>query len=180
MANEFIAHLSPRDFFKESAMGDSSHLSTYGTANAGGSGGSNDLFGLSFPKLATQGYVALVPVSHANTFTTGLTISYYTVDDGSDPADLGKTVRLGITFKRLVDAETGDLDASTGTEQTKDIVLESTSGNITVDTHNVANANLDSLATGEAFLLRIRRISTATQDTCQGRILLLGVSIKNT
>lgn len=177
MANEFITQLGPRDFFRESTFGDTPHLYT---EQAGGPGTSNDVYGLSLPKLATQGYTALVPISHANTFTTGLTLTFYLVDDGTDSADLGKVIRLGVTFKRLIDGESADIDTAAATEQTSDITLQSTSGLIKVSTLAVANANLDSLATGEACLLRVRRISTATQDTCQGRVLLLGVSIKNT
>lgn len=171
MANEFLAQLTPRDFFRESSMSTSDMVSL---AQVG------DLCGLVFPKLATQGYTALVPISHANTFTTGITLSIYTVDDGADANDLGKVVRFGITPKRLIDAENVDVDSAAATETTADVTLETTAGNVTVNTVAIANAALDSLASGEAMLLRIRRIGTATQDTCQGRVIVLGVSIKNT
>ena len=171
MANEFIAQLYPRDFFRESSLG---NHDSFNTVQIG------DLAGLPLPKFAAQGYCALVPVSHANTFGTGLTFTLYTVDDGKDAADLGKVVRYGLTVKRLIDGESTDIDTGSATEQTVDVTLESTSGNVSVNTLAIANANLDSLATGEAFLLRVRRVSTASQDTCQGRVLLLGVGVKNT
>lgn len=171
MANEFIAQLFPRDVSRESSMGTDARLSMVQVG---------DLAGLSFPKLATQGYAALVPISHANTFTTGLTFSLYTVDDGTQADDLGKVVRFGITVKRMVDGESVDIDTNAGTEQTVDVTLESTAGNVTVNTLAIANANLDSLGTGEAALIRIRRIGTASQDTCKGRVVLLGLSVKNT
>jgi hypothetical protein len=171
MANEFLAQLTPRDFFRESAMGTQD---MFNLAQVG------DLAGLVFPKLATHGYTALVPISHANTFTTGITLSLYTVDDGADAADLGKVVRFGITPKRLIDAETVDVDTGAATEVTVDVTLESTAGNITVNTVAIANAALDSLASGEAMLLRIRRIGSHANDTCQGRAIVLGASIKNT
>src|SRR5574343_402640 len=167
MANEFIAHLSPRDFFRESALGDSPHYAAHGGADI--SGGSGDLYGLVLPKLATQGYTALVPLSHANTYGTGLTFTVYLVDDGMDSADLGKVVRLGLTVKTIVDGQTTDLDADAATEATVDVTLKSTAGQIAVAPLAIANAGLDSLATGQAFALRVRRVSTHANDTSQGR-----------
>ena len=171
MANEFLAQLKPRDFTRESSLGVASALNLVQVG---------DLAGLPLPKLATQGYTALVPISHANTYTTGVTVTLYTVDDGTNSADLGKVVRFGVTFKRLIDGESVDMDAGAATEQTVDVTLESTSGNVTVNTLAIANANLDSLASGEAVMMRVRRIGTHANDTCNGRAVLLGVAIKNT
>lgn len=169
MANEFISQLTPRDFYSENQQGldDSGNLTRVG-----------DLVGLTMRK--NSSYVALVPVSHANTFTTGLTFSLYLVDDGKDSNDLGKVVRIGITPKTIVDAETTDMDTGAATETAVDVTLEATSQNITVNTQAIANAALDSLATGNALALRIRRIGSHANDTCKGTAVLLGVGIKNT
>jgi hypothetical protein len=115
-----------------------------------------------------------------NTFTTGLTFTLFLVDDAQDAADLGKVVRIGITVKTVVDAETVDLDTAAATETTQDCTLKSTSNQILVQTVAIANAALDSLASGQAMAIRIRRIGTHANDTCNGRALLLGVSVKNT
>lgn len=170
MALEAVSSLPPAVWHRESAMGHNQGLQL---AQSG------DYRGLSFPKLATQGYVTIFVIP-TGTLTTGLTFRLATVDDGSDANDLGKVVRYGITVKRLADAETSDQDTGAGTEQTVDVTLEATSGNVTVNTLAIANANLDSAAVGDLVAVRLRRIGTSANDTCNGRVILVGASALGT
>ena len=172
MANEDVQQLRPRDFFRESTAGTDAALSATPTG---------DMHGLSLPKLDSQGYTTWFTVDAALTVGTGLTFSLPVVDDGTNSDDLGKVVRLGITVKKLVSgSDTADLDTAAATESTVDVTLDATSGEITVGSKAIANAALDSVGAGDTAMLRIRRLGTNANDTCKGRIILLGVAIKNT
>lgn len=167
MATENVAASLIPVLFRESTMG---HDPSLQTVRVG------DFMGLSFPKLATQGYVGTFQVP-SGTLTTGLTFNIATVDDGTNADDLGKVVRFGITVKRLIDAETTDMDTAAATEATVDVTLETTSQNVTVNTLAIANAALDSLAVGNFAGVRIRRIGTHANDTCNGRVAVIGFSV---
>jgi hypothetical protein len=170
VANECVAPNLIGSLFRETSMGNDPSVQVCRVG---------DLVGLSFPKLATSGYTGVFQIP-TGTLTTGLTFTLATVDDGTDASDLGKVVRFGVTIKRLVDAETIDIDSGAGTEQTVDVTLETTAGNITVNTLAIANANLDSAAVGNLVQIRVRRVSTATQDTCNGRVVLVGLGVVGT
>lgn len=171
MAAEYSDLLRPRDFLRESSLGYESGMVT--TL-------SGDIRGLVLPKLATQGYVAVSAVPGAPAMATGLTWYFMLTDDGQTASDLGKVVRIGFTIKRLINDETTDLDTGAAAEVTVDITLSATSGGVAIGSiAKLANA-VDSTAVGEFYGMRIRRVSSATQDTATGRVLLLGVSVKNT
>lgn len=170
MATEAVAHSLLGNLFRESAMGHNQGLQV---ARSG------DLVGWSFSKLSDQSITGTFCIP-TGTLTTGLTFKLATVDDGSDANDLGKVVRFGITVKRLADGETGNVDSGAATEQTVDVTLESTSGNITINTLAIANANLDSAAVADIVAIRVRRIGSHANDTCQGRVLLVGLAVYGT
>jgi hypothetical protein len=170
MANECICPNLVGQIFRESSMGHNAGLQMVRVG---------DLMGLSFPKLADQGYTGIIQIP-VGTLTTGITLTFATVDDGTSADDLGKVVRFGITPKRLVDAETTDADTGAAAETTVDVTLETTSQNITVNTVAIANAALDSVAVGNLLALRIRRIGSASQDTCQGRVVVLAIGVVGT
>lgn len=170
MANEAVCSNLVPFLRRETAMGHNDNL-TYAR--------NGDLMGLSFPKLADQGYSGVIQIP-SGVLTTGLTFNFATVDDGTNADDLGKVVRFGITPKRLIDAETADLDASAATETTLDVTLESTSGNVTVNTSAIANAALDSTAVSNLMAVRIRRIGSHANDTCQGRVIVLAIGVMGT
>lgn len=161
MSNTLV---SPRDFTRET---------TYGLDPVANLALVGDLHALPFEKLSDQGYTTTLFIP-TGSLTTGLTFLGLLTDDGRTPGDLGRVVRLGITVKRLVSGENADLDAAAGTEQTVDVTLQATSGNLTAFTLAIANANLDSAAVLNVIGIRIRRIASATQDTAQGRVLLVG------
>ncbi len=169
MATETVEVLHPRDWHRESSMGEDASLNQVA---------SNDVFGLALPKL-TGGYTATCFLAANLNMATGLTFMVATVDDGKSAADLGKVVRIGITVKRLVSAGTTfDLDADSSTEVATDITNDATAGEVVVT--SIALTALDSLAVGEAFAVRIRRIGDHANDTCQGRVIMPLVAIKNT
>lgn len=174
MASEFVAALQPADLQRESSMGHEPGLQL--VAAPGG-----DLRGASLPKLASQGYTCGLVIPGSLTMGTGLTFKLPITDDGSDAADLGKVVRLGVTVKLIASgADTEDLDAAAGAEQTVDVTLDSNSGEVVIGSLAIAAANLDSAVVGSLIAVRVRRVATASQDTCNGRVVLLGVYIFNT
>lgn len=136
--------------------------------------------GLRLPKSDTQGYIAQVYVAHNLTIATGFTFNIGVVDDGTDADDPGKVVRFGITVKRLVSGTDNLTIASAATEQTVDVTLNATAGVLTTGALAILNANLDSVATGDKILVRLRRIGTASQDTCRGAVLVTLFDIRNT
>lgn len=172
MANEYVEMLRPRDFCRESATGYDAAASI---------AFSNDVGCLTLPKLANQGYTAPFVVDAALTVGTGLTFVPIVTDDGTNSDDLGKVVRLGITVKRLVSgSDTFDVDTNAATEATVDVTLDATSGEHVQGSCAIANAALDSVVVGNMAVVRIRRIGTHANDTCNGRALLAGLYIKNT
>jgi len=171
MADEFVGSWNPADFFRESGLGYERGMAT---------ALSGDMGGLSLPKLADQGYTTIGRIPASLTVGTGLTFALILTDDGSNANDLGKVVRIGLTVKKVANDETTDIDTGAATESTVDITLSSTSGGLVLATKAIANAALDSVGAGDHFLLRVRRVSSATQDTCNGRVILLGITVKNT
>lgn len=171
MAAEYSDFLRPRDFVRESSLG-----YEYGMASCD----SNDLRGLALPRKTTHGYTAVSAVPGAPAMATGLTWLIMLTDDGQSTNDLGKVVRIGFTIKRLINDETTDLDTAAQAEVTVDITLSATSGGVAIGSiAKLANA-VDSTAVGEFYAMRIRRVSSAAQDTCLGRVILLAVAVKNT
>ena len=165
MASEAVA--SSLQLSRENAMGhDPASCRVY----------SNDLCGLSLPKLATQGYVGLFTIP-TGTLTTGLTFKMLLTDNGTNTNDLGKVVRLGVTVKYLSANETTDLDTGAGTEQTVDVTLSSTANGVAVGSLAIANANLDSAVVAGTVAIRVRRIGDHANDTCNGRVILLHAGV---
>lgn len=172
MANEFVDMLRPRDFFR--ANGQNSTVDLVPTPGG-------DLFGLPLRNLDSEYYHAVVILPGSLTVGTGLTFTLLITDDGVDAADLGAVVRLGVTVKRLVSGtDNTDLDSGAATEATVDITLDATSGEVKSGTVAIANAALDSIAAGDHFALRVRRIGSHANDTANGRAILLSVGVKNT
>ncbi len=161
MASEAVASSIP--LVRENAMGhDPAACRVY----------SNDLCGLTLPKLATQGYVGVFTIP-TGTLTTGLTFKVLLTDDGARAGDLGLVVRLGLTVKYLSANSTTDLDTAAGDEKTVDVTLSSTAGGVAIGSLAIANADLDSAAVAGAVAVRIRRIGTHANDTAVGRVIIL-------
>ena len=172
MANEMIAVLRPKDFFR---LNGEPSQNPYSLTPGG------DMGGLRLLKSDSKGFTAVCVINAEHTVGTGITLKIGVTDDGADSDDLGKVIRLGITVKKLASGtDDFDIDSAAGTEQTVDITLDATSGQVVEGAKAIANANLDSAGAGDTFLMRVRRIGDASQDTCQGTAVLTHVYIRNT
>jgi hypothetical protein len=173
MANELVAQWNLGDVFREQSVGYNpwAHAVLIG-----------DACGLRLNKLDTQGYVLRALIPGSLTMGTGLTFGFeVTVPDTPDySTDPGKVVRLGVTVKRIISGESLDLDTGAGTEQTVDVTLQVTAGLVTVATLAIAAANLDAAVVGNRIAVRVRRIGSATQDTCRGSVILTQIDAVNT
>lgn len=171
MANEYVDLIRPRDLVRLNGSPVTSNDLEVSGSGAGVRLLKSDAAGFSF--------VTVIPGSL--TVGTGVTLSLGVTDDGADAADLGKVVRLGVTVKKLASgSDSLAIGTGAGTEQTVDVMLDATSGEITLGALAIANANLDSAGAGDTALVRVRRIGTHANDTCQGTALLTHVAIKNT
>ncbi len=172
MANEFVDILRPRDLIRGNGQNSIVDL----VPTPGG-----DLQGVPLRKLDNEYYQFITQIPGSLTVGTGLTFTAMITDDGVDADDLGKVVRLGVTVKRLVSGtDNTDLDSGASAEATVDITLDATSGEVKSGTAAIANAALDSIAAGDVFAVRVRRIGSHANDTCKGRAILLVVGVKNT
>jgi hypothetical protein len=185
MASEFVAHFNPTDFQRETDFGREPEMNQIVNLNAG-----NDLYGLSLPKyqrgnLVSYGYVTTFRVPKNLTVGTGLTFVFYLSDDGTNSADLGTGVKLGVTLLDITQGPSNfNLDVAKtelATEVTVTATLAATTGVASVTTLNIASASLPaSLAAGDVLAMRVRRIGTNAADTCNGRVILYCVEVNNT
>jgi hypothetical protein len=130
------------------------------------------------PTADGSAYLALGKVwANGTPLSTGLTVEVVIVDDANNP-DPGAAVVLGATIVPLTSGGVITPPAQTN-EATATVTLSSTEGNVTVATITVANSKLSSLAAGNNFLLRLRRVSTAVADTHTGAVILLGATVKD-
>lgn len=171
MAGELVANLTPADFFRETSVG-------YNPWSF--SALVDDVRAMRLNKLDLDGYNCLSHIPGNLTMATGLTFRFALADNGELPSDLGKVVRVGITVKRMITGESGDIDAAAGAEQVVNVTLQATARLWTFATLAIANANLDSAVVGDAILWRIRRVGFNAADTAQSGALLLPVAVTNT
>lgn len=128
----------------------------------------------------SDGYLSMFQVPINGTpLATGLTIGVCIVDDPLNPG-AGKNVRLGVTV--VPDLTTsGVLTAPAHTNEVlATVAVDATEGEVTIASVAVANAGLTSLAAGNFARVYVRRVGTDALDTHPGRVLLVGVSIKDT
>lgn len=171
MANTagYVDLLRPADFQREMGIGYDATLSMVQT---------NDLWGLELLKKDNHGYIAVSYIPGSLTVGTGLDFIIMVTDDGQSTLDLGKVINVGVTVKQLVNNQTTNIDTAGVAEVAADITLSATSGGVAIAT--IALTDLDATAAGEGFMIRIRRVATAATETCDGRVILLGVVINNT
>jgi hypothetical protein len=171
MANELVASFLPGDLTREQSVGYNRWAYV---------GGVGSFCGCRLNKLDNQGYVAIVKIPPGLTMATGLTFSWGFCDNAEFSSDPGLVVRFGITVKRLIAGETPNMDAAAGAEQFVNVTTQGTSGNLTIGTLAIANANLDSAAVGDRIGIRLRRNGTNAADTFQGSVLVTDLSVINT
>jgi hypothetical protein len=181
-AGSLLTQFTPSDLFRETSVG--YNLTPQSTVYATSNGASR---GLSLPKLIQAQLIEyyngmwILPTLVA--VGTGLTHKLVITDDGTDANDLGKVVRIGITPFNLSTALTvvdWSLAASQGTETFANLTLGSTTGLPKILSIAIVAANLASLASGNLYGIRIRRVGDNAADTCNGRVILLGGEITDT
>jgi hypothetical protein len=170
MADERVAEIYPRDMVRLNGA----PLAEVPLAYSGTSAG------VRIPKGDDDGVTFLVWVPAGLTVATGFTYTIAVVDDGADADDLGKVVRFGLKVKNLASGTDDLTGTGASTEATHDITLDATSGQVVFTDKTMASAAQDSVATGGLMLVSLRRIGTASQDTCRGAVVLLGVKVRNT
>jgi len=180
------------DFQRETDTGNDPAVALVLGVGEGGTGTaalSSDVRGLSLPKyvrgnVTAYGYVATFRIPDTATFalTVGLTFRIYLSDDGSNAADLGTKVAIGLAIKRVPANATLSVDTGAATEVVTACTLSSTSGGVSITSIAIGNAALPaSTAVGDLIVMRLRRKGTdTTNDTCGGRAILYGVEIENT
>lgn len=188
MASELVASLGPRDFDRETDLGNEAGLVMVLSPGEGNPGATLqcDIRALPLPKyqrgnLVSYGYTTAFRIPANLTMGTGLTFKFYLSDDGQNSADLGKVVKVGLTLKRMAADATWTLESGAATEVTATITLSSTASGVAIGSVAIANASLPaSAAVGDLLLMRVRRIGSDPADTCQGRALLYRAEVQNT
>jgi hypothetical protein len=90
------------------------------------------------------------------------------------------TAVLGGSIERM-DDNSLDIDAdSFASEKTATVAPRATSGSLTYTNIAFTNAEIDGLSIGEAFRLKIRRVSTSGSDTASGDYELHRVEVRET
>lgn len=183
MAGEILAQFNAGDLFRETPVGYNVRAQSvmYQTNNGA-------TRGVSLNKFLTAGglvdyYNGVYYVPAAVALATGLTFKFIVSDDGTDASDLGKVVRLGVTPYNLSTALSVmdfSLAASKGTETFVNITLGATTGLPVTGSLAIVVANLASLAAGNTFGMRLRRVGDNAADTANNRIILYGGAITNT
>lgn len=183
MAGEILTQFNAGDLFRETSVGyDLKNQSVlYQTNNGAIRGVSLNKFLIAGQIVEYYNLTSYVPAAVA--LATGLTFKFIVTDDGTNAADLGLVIRVGITPYNLSTALTcadWSLAASKGTETFVNVTLGATTGLYVTGSIAIANAGLASLAVTNTFGMRLRRVGDAAADTCASRVILVGGAITNT
>ncbi len=187
-AGSVLATFLASDLYRETSLGYNpwSTASQYSTNNGASRGACLNKFSVPGQSTATQPleyYNGLWIVPAGVALATGLTIRLILSDDGTDPSDLGKVVRIEATAYNLSTALAVvdfSLPASKGAPVAANVTLGATTGLPVIGTVAIPSASLAALATGQILGLRIRRVGDNAGDTCNGRVLILGGVITDT
>ena len=119
-------------------------------------------------------FTAVMPRSYAG--TTGVTVYVHAMLSSATTG----TVGWDISFERMSDATTDlDSDSFASAQTVTAATVPGTSGVVLVLNVAITNgANMDSVAVGESFRLRVRR--DVANDTAAGDAELIAVEIKET
>lgn len=176
-AQAALTSFGPDNLYREMSVGYNPYASSalFTTANGGIQGLRLNKFSIAGQLNEYYNLTKIVPASI--TFTTGLTFKYILVDTGTDSGDLGLVVRVEVTPFNI-SASGGKVDWSVsgtkGTATASNATLNATSGVPVIGSIAIANAALASLAAGNIFGMRIRRVGDNAADTCNGDVILVG------
>lgn len=132
------------------------------------------------PLAKGDGYQFLVRIPALGTpVATGLTFTFLLVDEANN-ADAGKVIRLGITAKLLATGTDTTLQTGASAEAEADATSDATAGEVTAVSVAVATAALDAVAASSWLLVQVRRIGTHANDTHSGRVIILGITVRDT
>lgn len=164
---DLLMHLRPQDAFPE-AGGNPAPDVTVGFAK-----------GLAFNSLTDSGavWIGRLPVTAA--LATGFTFQVMIAEDANN-IGVAKAVRMAITVKKLAGGTDVISAAGAGTETGGTLTLPSTAGVVLTGTITIVIANADGVAAGDWVMIRVRRLGTNAADTHRGRVVLLGVDVRDT
>ena len=178
-----VATFDASDLYRETSTGyDTVNQSApHITSNGASRGISLNKFFIAGQLTEYYNWIGYIPLNV--TITTGLTWKMMITDDGTNSADLGLAVRLEVTPYNL--SASGaivdwSVSGSKGTVTAANVTLSSTSGGVATCSIAIVAANLASLASGNWFGFRIRRVGDNAADTCLGRVLLMGGLVYDT
>lgn len=136
------------------------------------------------PKTVGSAISPPLRLSNSATLTTGLQVQVVFADNPADPnADPGAVGYFDFTIGPITSG-TSTLDGTTtadalhgSTAVTASLTTASTAGVLKTATVSIPSADLNSLAAGGWFVLRIRRQGTNASDTHTGRVIILGYDV---
>ena len=134
--------------------------------------------GLGYNKSTDSGAVWVQRLPATAALATGATFVLMVADDVNNPG-AGLVARFAVTVKKLATGTDVVTVAGAGTETTVDLTLPATPGIVLTGTVAIVVANMDGAAASDWVLIRVRRIGTAAQDTHRGRVVLLGVDVRD-
>jgi hypothetical protein len=173
MPNESFLHLTPRQLVPGTAGSPAEQI----TVGMGA--------GLGFPAGQTSAIMLAARVPESVGLATGPTIDLLLADDPNN-ADPGRVAVLGVTVGLITSGtSTFDEDPATGplagsTEATGTITLAGAPGVLRTLAIAVPVASMPGVGSSKWCLIRIRRLGLDARDAHRGRVVLLGVDIRNT
>lgn len=181
-AGSVLTQIQPGGLYRETSVG---YDAPFNSAVYSTSSGSSR--GIRFQKLISsqllEYYSGIYYVPALIALGTGLTCKFAVTDNGADANDLGKVVRLEVTPYNLSTASAPidySLTASKGTATAANVTLSTTSGVLATCTIAIVTANLASLAAGNWFGIRLRRVGDNAADTCLNDVLCTGGVVYDT
>jgi len=170
-----ILTLYPRDAFPEAG----------GNPIGAGGSGLNSMVpvglggGLGFNAQTAAGAVWYARLPATAALATGASFALLVADDTNNPGP-GLIARFGISVKKLTSGTDSLNTTGFGTEATVDLTLPATPGIVLIGAAAILVAAMDGAAASDWVMIRVRRLGTAVQDTHRGRVVLLGVDVRDT
>ena len=179
MSNEFLQSFNPSQGFAENlGLPSGTAKNPFSQLRNCGLGA-----GSVMPPGQVSSILFLGRVPNTVTLATGLTINLMIADDPlNHPGGGGLVVQLGVTAAPITSGTTtfDETVFGSSTEVTSNVTMPSTPGAIKAVDIALPIADMNSLAAGGYYMLRVRRIGTATADTDTNSVLHLNTDVRNT